>query len=52
MRRDFARGLVLVNPPDRPQTSVDLGGRWRGLDGQLRTAVTLGAAEGVVLHLP
>ena len=49
MRRDFGGGFVLVNPPDRPATTVDLGGTWHGLDGQARSTVTLGAADGIVL---
>jgi putative glycosyl hydrolase-like family 15 (GHL15) protein len=50
VRRDFARGLVLVNPPDRAPQTVALVGAWRGLDGQPVTSVTLGAGEGIVLQ--
>ncbi len=48
-RRDFARGFVLVNPPDRPTVTVALDGTWHGLDGVARTSVTLGPADGIVL---
>jgi hypothetical protein len=49
-RRDFTGGMVLVNQPDQPSITVDLGGTYRGLDGALRTSLTLGAASGVVLQ--
>jgi len=51
-RRDFAGGIVLVNQPQQPTLSAQLGQTYRGLDGQLRTSVSLGATEGVVLLLP
>ena len=52
VRRDFASGMVLVNEPEQPARTVDLGGTWRGLDGQLRTGVTLSPTSGVVLRVP
>ena len=52
VRRDFASGIVLVNEPEQPAHTVDLGGTYRGLDGQLRTSVTLGPTTGVVLRVP
>ena len=52
MRRDFARGSVVVNPPDQPTRTVDLGRTYGGLDGRPVTRVTLAAAQGTVLLLP
>ena len=51
-RRDFAGGIVLVNEPEQPTRAVDLGRPYRGLDGQLRTSVTVGPTNGVVLLFP
>jgi hypothetical protein len=51
-RRDFARGMVLVNEPGSPPTTVDLGGTFKRLDGSRVTRVTIGAADGVVLSTP
>src|SRR5207249_3452951 len=38
--------------PEQPTRAVDLGRPYRGLDGQLRTSVTVGPTNGVVLLLP
>src|SRR5262249_15167465 len=48
-RRDFAGGLVLLNQPNSATVTVDLGGQYVGLDGAIRTSVTLGATDGIVL---
>ena len=50
LRRDFERGIVLLNEPDAPARTLSLDPGWVGLDGNARTQVTLGAAEGAVLH--
>jgi hypothetical protein len=50
LRRDFAAGMVLVNPPDAPRQSVDLAREWRDLEGRARARVTLEAADGIVLR--
>ena len=49
VRRDFSAGIVLVNEPDAPSVTVDLGSTYRGLDGQLKTQVTLDPRDGAVL---
>jgi hypothetical protein len=48
-RRDFAGGLVLVNQPNSATVTVDLGGSYVGLDGDVYTSITLGATNGIVL---
>jgi hypothetical protein len=50
VRRDFQRGLVIVNPPDAPQRAVRLGRTYAELSGQRRRSVVLPPATGVVLH--
>ena len=35
-RRDFVRGSVFVNQPDRPSATVAPGGSWKRLDGSTR----------------
>jgi hypothetical protein len=50
VRRDFQRGLVLVNPPDAPQRTVRLGRRYVDLSGRPRNSVSLPAASGLVLR--
>jgi hypothetical protein len=52
LRRDFERGLALVNPPGAPRRTVELPGTWRGLDARPRQRVTLDAAAGAVLRAP
>lgn len=48
IRRDFERGYVLVNQPDRPAIAVPTPGV-RNLDGHPRETTTLDGASGVVL---
>jgi hypothetical protein len=48
-RRDFARGVVLVNEPGSPARTVAVGAGLRDIDGVERSSVTLGAASGAVL---
>ncbi len=50
LRRDFERGLVLVNPPDAPRRARGLGRSYRDLAGRRRSSVALRAASGVVLR--
>ncbi len=52
VRRDFAKGLVLVNEPGAPSQTLDLGATWANLRGESVTAVTLGPASGAVLVKP
>jgi Hypothetical glycosyl hydrolase family 15 len=51
-RRDFERGIVVLNEPDRETLVVDLGGEFIGPDGSLVSQVTLQAREAVVLRNP
>jgi len=49
-RRDFERGMVLVNEPGAPTRTLDLGGSYRSLDGGGEvSSLTLGPAQGAVL---
>ena len=50
LRRDFERGLVLVNPPDAPTRARRLGRSYSDLAGRRRGSVVLPAASGVVLR--
>jgi Hypothetical glycosyl hydrolase family 15 len=50
IRRDFQRGVVLLNRPGRATQTVNLGGSWRGPDGRRRgSSVTLAPASGAVM---
>jgi hypothetical protein len=49
-RRDFERGLVLVDPPAGPTRRIDLGGTYRNTSGALVQAVTLRPGSGEVLR--
>lgn len=48
LRRDFARGYVLVNQPGEPTRSVSLAGAY-GLDGKPHSSASLAGGEGAVL---
>jgi hypothetical protein len=48
-RRDFARGVALLNEPGAPTRQVALPAGVRDLDGRPRSSVTLGPASGAVL---
>ena len=48
-RRDFERGSVFVNQPDRPTRSLTPGGSWTRLDGSEIESIELPAREGAVL---
>jgi Hypothetical glycosyl hydrolase family 15 len=49
LRRNFDRGLVLVNPPDAPVRARRLGRTYGDLAGRRRSSVVLPAASGIVL---
>jgi hypothetical protein len=49
MRRDFTGGTVLVNGPDSPTVTVNVGDGFKDLNGVVRTSVTLGPSAGAVL---
>jgi hypothetical protein len=49
LRRDFERGFVLVNQPDRAPVSVTLGPDALDPEGVARPALRLNAAEGAVV---
>ena len=49
LRRDFARGIVLVNPPGAPSRTLSLGEGYVDLGGRTHTDLPLGPAEGRVL---
>ena len=48
-RRDFERGSVFVNQPDKPTVTVAPGGSWKRLDGSTVTSVSLASRDGLVL---
>jgi hypothetical protein len=49
IRRDFERGIVLVNKPGGARRTVELPAGSTGPDGEPRPAVELGGAEGAVV---
>jgi putative glycosyl hydrolase-like family 15 (GHL15) protein len=49
-RRDFAHGVVLVNPHAHPASRVRLGGRYSGSGRHNVTSIKLRATSGVVLR--
>ena len=50
LRRDFAGGIVLVNPPQSAAVTVTLPATYKRVDGTQVTSVTLQAGQGVVLQ--
>lgn len=48
-RRDFSGGMVLMNYPGNPTTTVSLPGPFRRADGSVVYSVTLGAKQGAIL---
>jgi hypothetical protein len=49
IRRDFERGIVLVNRPGQAAKTVNVGGSWRTADGRPRSStVTVEPARGAV----
>lgn len=51
-RRDFSRGVVLVNDPGAGNVTVSLGGSYRDLDGNAVGDLTLGSRTAAVLSSP
>ena len=49
-RREFARGVVLVNPPGNGTRTVTLGPGFADLDGVVQSQLTLAAGTGAVLR--
>jgi len=49
LRRDFERGIVLVNPPDARTTTLFLDGAYRNWQGRPRRVLALRPASGTVL---
>jgi hypothetical protein len=52
LRRDFTRGMSLVNEPDGEPRTVNLPTTMRDLDGRNVKSVTLAPASGMVLKRP
>jgi hypothetical protein len=51
-RRDFARGVVVVNAAETGTATVDLGGTFLDAAGATVTRVTLGGTRGAILRRP
>ena len=49
-RRDFSCGTVLVNQPQQPPRTIDLGEYMTALDGRILRSVSLPAASGSVMR--
>lgn len=52
LRRSFAHGLALVNPPQGPTRTVDLGGSYLTTAGRPVTQLALRPGTGAVLRTP
>jgi len=52
LRRDFVNGYVLINQPQAPTQTIQLGDSARGPTGQPLPSATLAAAQGVVVVDP
>lgn len=52
LRRDFGRGIALLNEPDTKARELSLGRRYEDLDGRKRRTVRLDPGEGAVLVEP
>jgi hypothetical protein len=50
LRRDFAGGIVLVNPPGAPVRVADLDGDYENLDGERVDRVRIQPRHGLVLR--
>jgi hypothetical protein len=50
LRRDFERGIVLVNQPGQSTKSLGLGDNFKTMDGAWVSSVTLPTREGLVLQ--
>lgn len=51
LRRDFTRGVVLVNPPGAPAVTVPSPGPYSRIGGRANKLIALGAAQGMILAL-
>ena len=49
IRRDFANGMVLLNPPDKPTVTVNVDGSYVDSNGNAVSTVTLAGKQGIVL---
>ena len=49
IRRDFANGIVLLNPPGQPTVATDLEGTYQDSDGKILTKLALAGKQGSVL---
>jgi hypothetical protein len=49
IRRDFERGIVLLNQPGMPARTLKLGQNYKTIDGRLVSTVTLTSSTGVIL---
>lgn len=49
LRRDFAGGIALVNPPGSASITVGLPAPFQRVDGSLVTTITLGPSQGAIL---
>jgi hypothetical protein len=49
IRRDFAKGIVLLNPPGRSTVNVTAPGIYTDLAGNLVSSISLGAKQGIIL---
>ena len=52
LRRDFTRGMSLVNEPGSVNRAIKLPSPMRNMDGRIVKSVVLGPASGVVLTRP
>lgn len=49
IRRDFANGMALINPPGQPTVTVRLPGQYVDANGTVISSITLNGREGAVL---
>jgi hypothetical protein len=52
IRRNFERGIVLLNQPNMPTRTIQLGQTYKTIDGNVVSSVTLGPAAGAILLEP
>lgn len=54
IRRDFADGMVLLNPPGKPTVTANIAGSYVDSNGSAVSTVTLAGKQGIVLigHAP
>jgi hypothetical protein len=49
IRRDFSKGIALINPPNSATVTVDLPGSFTDLNGNPLTTLTLAGRQGAIL---